>query len=71
MGKKKAKPHYSGAASREFWDRIHALPSADHKAMYRCACLLQDMESTVLVWLEHAEIQAVKPSPQPKKKGKR
>ena len=48
-------PRYSGKASRAFWDRIRRLPEGEELRMYACGVLLQNLEGTVLQWLDNAE----------------
>ena len=56
--KKKLRPCYSGNLSREFWERVNALPQPDQQVLYACGCLLQNLEGSVLQWLENAELRA-------------
>jgi len=50
---KKLLPHYSGRLSHKFWDRVNALKKPDK--LYACGCLLQNMEGSILQWLENEE----------------
>lgn len=49
------KRHYSGAASRRFWLRVNALPARENETLFACGVLLQNMETSVLHWLDDAE----------------
>lgn len=52
---KSLRKHYSGNLSREFWERVNRLDQPHRAEMYSCGVLLQNMEETVLRWLEYAE----------------
>jgi hypothetical protein len=62
------RPHYSGARSRQFWNRINALP--ERLSLYETACLLQMAEAYVLLWLRVNE-QAATVRRQPRRRAKR
>lgn len=51
-------PVYSGPKSKEFWARVAALSEKERHTMYSCGVLLQNMEESVLGWLQQAEAQA-------------
>lgn len=53
--KKPLKPHYSTQKSKEFWNRINTLPGKKQDTLYACGVLLQNLEGTVLQWLNNAE----------------
>ncbi len=55
MRMKKLRPHYSGNLSRKFWDLIHTLPEPDKTSLYSCGCLLQNIEHSILNWLQFAQ----------------
>lgn len=44
-------PRYSGDASKPFWDLVHELDGDEHEAAYVMGCMLQDLESRVLRYL--------------------
>ena len=54
--KYKLKPHYSGNLSRKFWDRIKNLKEPGQQSIYCCGILLQNLERSVLLWLDNAEM---------------
>jgi hypothetical protein len=53
--KNKLKPHYSGSLSEKFWDRVNNLKEPGKRAIYCCGVLLQNLETSVLLWLDNAE----------------
>jgi len=57
--KRPMEPAYSGPASKTFWRRVNALPATSYDELYHCCILLQNMEETVLRWLNEAERKAV------------
>ena len=44
---------YSGRRSRAFWDVVDALPEREHGKLYTAGVLLQNMEATILCWLNN------------------
>jgi hypothetical protein len=48
--------HYGGNGSHWFWNRVWALKDkAAHRELYSCGVLLQNLEGSVMRWLENAE----------------
>lgn len=53
---KKLPRHYSGKASKEFWDRVGRVEEFDDRlVLYSFACALQDLENRMLDSLEALE----------------
>ena len=50
---------YSGESekSKDFWSRINALQQPEKTELYACGVLLQNMEETVVKWLNNAEFK--------------
>lgn len=46
---------YAGDASRSFWNRVNRLKGEDHVVLYALGCVLQNLESDVLLRLRNAE----------------
>ena len=49
-------PRYSGRLSLEFWNRVNNLKEPGQQSLYYCGVLLQNLEGSVLQWLENAEM---------------
>lgn len=47
--------HYSGELSEEFWNEVNSLKEPQRTELYACGVLLQNMESTILLWLGEAK----------------
>jgi hypothetical protein len=47
--------HYSGKLSTPFWKKVHSLSSKNVDVLYKCGCLLQNMELDILQTLQNAE----------------
>jgi hypothetical protein len=60
---KLAKPpfqqYYSGDNSQDFWKRVNALPDDERWQLYTAGVLLQNMEGTIVRWLNQAESAAL------------
>jgi len=52
----KLRPHYSEKLSEKFWERVNSLKEPERTELYACGVLLQNMEGTILSWLEQALI---------------
>lgn len=55
MGRPKKHHHYSGPGSAKFWERVNRLPDDERPNLYTAGVLLQNMEETILKWLDNAE----------------
>jgi hypothetical protein len=52
---KQMEPHYSGKLSIPFWKRVHKLSEINNEVLYKCGCILQNMELDILQTLQNAE----------------
>jgi len=52
---KMMEPHYSGKLSTPFWKKVHKLSEKNCNILYKCGCLLQNMEGDILQTLQNAE----------------
>ena len=47
----KLTPRYGGRNSHAFWRRVNALKGKDHDAAYSMGCILQNLEHSVLQFI--------------------
>ena len=68
--KTKDERHYSGDASKGFWRRVNRLPWAEYgEAAYVLGFTLQELENSVMRYLENTELRLQK-SRTPKRKAR-